>query len=508
MATGTLCMALALLTPGGAPADCFPINQRNFQIPIHIDPSRRAEMKQLLLYCSADQGKNWQQVAVASPDKEYFQFYAPADGLYWFTVCVMDQRGNREPADVSKAPPAQKILVDTTKPLLRLSAERQGEDAVVSWELQEDHPDLSTMKLEYRAGEAPAGQWAAAPLTAATSGQTRIRIGAGAAAVRMQVQDLAANVATAGAEVGAAAGSAAPGLPPNMAAAASPAAAGPAWDVQRASPALPPGRAETAAGPDLKYGGSGADRPSAPASVPGGRLLASSESSDGGVTPASMTTTGRPAGAPLPPVQFVRDTQIPIDYEIVKQGPSGIGRVELWITRNDGRSWELYGENTDPKPPLLVDVHNEGQYGFRLVVQSRAGLGKHPPMPGDPPEIRVEVDTTPPVAKLFAPEPDPHRHDALVINWLVSDKNLDANPIGLQWAEHADGTWQTIEDSLPNTGKHTWVLPPNLPIRVYLRLTARDTAGNVSQAVTPEPILVDLTEPEVRIKGLAGGARR
>ena len=135
-------------------------------------------------------------------------------------------------------------------------------------------------------------------------------------------------------------------------------------------------------------------------------------------------------------------------------------------------------------------------------------MGKRGPVSGDLPEMRVEVDLTPPVAQLYAPEPDPHQRNALSLSWNATDKNLTSSPISLHWAERRDGEWHEIASNQPNTGRYTWFLPPNLPFRVYMRLTVRDLAGNVSTAETTEPVLVDLSEPEGRITGLAQPIRR
>ena len=143
-------------------------------------------------------------------------------------------------------------------------------------------------------------------------------------------------------------------------------------------------------------------------------------------------------------------------------------------------------------------------YGFCLVVKSKAGLGKPAPKSGDTPQVRVEVDTRPPTASLYAPQPDPARHDGLVLIWKAEDRNLAANPITLEWAAQRDGRWELIgEPHLPNTGRYTWQVPDSIPPKVYLRLTVRDTAGNSAVAQTPEPILIDLTVPEITNVGLS-----
>ena len=122
MGTGTLTLAYLLLAAGATP-DVWPINQSNIRIPIHVDPVRRPLIKQLILYASNDEGRTWNQASIATPDQEAFAFSAPTDGVYWFTVTVVDPQGNSEPKDIYKVPPSQKILIDTLKPQVKITAE-------------------------------------------------------------------------------------------------------------------------------------------------------------------------------------------------------------------------------------------------------------------------------------------------------------------------------------------------------------------------------------------------
>jgi hypothetical protein len=222
---------------------------------------------------------------------------------------------------------------------------------------------------------------------------------------------------------------------------------------------------------------------------------------------------------------MVNNNRVTLDYEVAKFGPSGVGSVELYVTRDEGRNWqpiggeqniaapapsELQAPATTMRRSLTVELPEDGVYGFYLIVKSGAGLGKPPPQPGTPPQMRVQVDRTPPEAKLYAPEPAAGRRDALVLRWVATDQNLTANPITLQWADRpGPANWQTIGGpELPNAGSFVWQLPPNVPPRVYLRLLVRDMAGNVGEAVTQEPILIDLTEPEVQILRVGASSPR
>src|SRR5271156_1604169 len=89
LVTSWLCLAL-----GALPADVVPMKDRNFQLPIRsIDPVRRAELRELVLYYSQDEGRSWKRYSSVPPDSRAFIVNLTDDGIYWFNVCVVDQRG-------------------------------------------------------------------------------------------------------------------------------------------------------------------------------------------------------------------------------------------------------------------------------------------------------------------------------------------------------------------------------------------------------------------------------
>jgi hypothetical protein len=484
-------MACLLLAASADPGDKFYLPRRDFQIPIGIsDPAKRPYIKEILLYQSPD-GQAWQFYDRTTPDKGSFVFRAPGDGTYFFKMSVVNPTTGKQEDDRPRC-----VIVDTAKPLLRLiSAERQGEDVLVRWDLVEQNPDYATLKLDYRASDDLAAPWVPVQVTAPASGQASFRAPGPMARVRMSVMDLAKNESDV------------VELPVRNSSGATVSAAG--------TSGLPPLAGDGAAAPG-PLPGPVADRGWSPAPA--------------GVVPAAASTTVPPAPrtprGPLPTVQMVRKRRITIDYEVTKYGPSGIKSVELYVTRDDGRNWQRCdGEDnvnaalpTDSrsmgpalKRSLTVDLQADGVYGFYLVVKSGAGLGKPPPQNGvDVPQMRIEVDTTAPVAVLHQPQPHPGRRDSLILTWRASDNKLGPTPITLQWAERPDGDWQPIGASeLPNagelvgqlpdiTGSFVWQVPTTIPAHVYLRMLVRDQAGNECVAQTAEPVLVDLNEPEVK----------
>jgi hypothetical protein len=255
--------------------------------------------------------------------------------------------------------------------------------------------------------------------------------------------------------------------------------------------------------------------PGGPGTGAAGQVVAMSSGMAGSGQAVPTPAASRAPSAPAAPLKVVNTNRVTLDYEVAKFGPSGVRGVELYATRDEGRTWQRIGEQNieAPQPQelqgpartmrrsLTVDLQDDGIYGFYLVVKSGAGLGKPPPQGGEAAQMRVEVDRVAPEAELYRPAPDPRRRDALVLRWAARDRNLAANPVTLEWARQPSGPWELIgPPELPNTGHYVWQVPPaNMPPQVYLRLTVRDTAGNRGVAETPEPILIDLAEPEVRL---------
>jgi hypothetical protein len=545
---GALSVVYLLLVAGQGPADVVHLNQRNLQIPITLQPERRNDVQEMRLFASSDQGKTWQQADVKAPDKEAFVFYAPADGLYWFRVALVTRQGKQEPDNIMQGPPDLKMHIDSLKPLLKIvSAQRQGDDVVVTWELQEDHPDWNSLKLEHKPADGSTLIWTAALVTPAPRGEARFRAGsASPLSVRMEIKDQAGNLTQVSADIQGIGGTAVaggnppspqdkrvdapppPATPPALVSPPAPANPPPAQQPPAPQPGFPPAGAAIAAAPPapapLPQPLGTNTPPTPPSTWPGHpsaappaaspRVVASTEDIPPAVTPVGMPghTSGR---KPLPPAQYVNNAEVSVEYELARVGPSGVASVELWWTQDDGKSWEQYAFDDQIKAPVpagkfqrTLELPGDGLYGFSLVVKSPAGRGRRGPRPGDVPEIRIAVDTIPPVAQLYAPQADTRTHDTLVLSWLAKDQNLTPNPVTLEWAAQREGPWQPIVANLPNTGRHVWRLPETLPVQVFLRLKVRDTAGNEGVAVTSEPQNVDLSEPEGRIVNVTVTPRR
>lgn len=198
---------------------------------------------------------------------------------------------------------------------------------------------------------------------------------------------------------------------------------------------------------------------------------------------------------------IVNSRRFELDYEVDSVGPSGIGKVELWGTRDGGRTWSSFGLDIDKRSPLVVAVDEEGVYGFRIAVTSGSGLGGLAPRSGDLPEVWIGVDVTKPVARLApikAEEGD--RAGELTITWKAGDMMLAEHPVSLFYGEALDGSWTPIVSGIDNTGRYVWQLENNLPTKVFIRLEVRDQAGNVQVATSDGPVSLDQMRPQGHIR--------
>ncbi len=509
-----------------------------FTIPVALAPEHQASLKELLLFVSTNRGKSWDLHSRIKPGQDGFPFVASGDGVYWFSVAVIDSKGNMEPRDIYKARIDQKIIVDTRKPDLVLEAEQRGSNTHLNWVATDDHADLASMKMELLLDGSD--QPIPIHITPNLKGSGHFSLPPNSTgSVRLTIQDKAGNQTitvrefaktsrplVSGSIDPSAAGSTPPFSPVALARNDQPV------PIQPPPPDPPSPSGSNMIPPPL---------PTAPVSVPviqpgvtqlpagvsppfieASRAVPSNSNSlpAQSVTngPSTLTPSGSAGGsmpnrANLPAVQVVSKRPVKADIEITKLGPSGIGSIEIWATHDDGMNWILAGTETPqanmaPGQRFSVNlpVAQEGLiHGFILIVKSKAGLGRQPPQRGDSPSIRVELDSTFPEATLFSPQPDPSRKDGLILTWKANDRNLTSQPVILEWSENRDGPWQNIAGmDLPNTGRYLWQVPAMAPPAVFLRLSVKDMAGNIAVAQTQDPLLVDLNVPEFQVIGIQG----
>jgi hypothetical protein len=176
--------------------------------------------------------------------------------------------------------------------------------------------------------------------------------------------------------------------------------------------------------------------------------------------------------------------------------------VELYGSVNGGKSWGLWGKDSDRKSPFDIETQEEGIFGFRIVVVGHSGLASPRPQTGDLPDIVIVVDKQSPQARITGAQyGEDDRIGALVIQYECADSYLTQRPITLSFSDRARGPWTTIAAGLRNDGVYIWPADPKLPRQIFLRIDATDQAGNVGTDILDQPIDVQGLAPRARIRG-------
>lgn len=514
-----------------------------FKIPFNIE-AHTADLKQVQLWVSIDQGDTWQMHGSARPDAKHFDFRAAAEGLYLFSVQTVDATGIVVP---SNGPPL-KVFVDTTKPdtAIRADINSTGE-LVVDVRVFDENLDLTTAVLKMRTDRD--SEWKSLDLPEMVrvddiyEGQLTTRIGlCREVAVVFAISDKANNTGEASYKLDmprTAQGDSEMTLASNRQGGLSPSKASVQSDTAPAKKTTPPtipgaiawkpsqGVPETA---EVHSGSSKA----AIVDLPGPGRLASAGHGELSLDGAGNSLELEPAGAEELPLPHPVATTVPtpdealvekreevvtdlssfgqafhcksrafsLDYSVDALGGSSLADVELWGTEDGGRTWQQWGSDPDRQSPFDVQVGNDGMFGFRMVIVGANGLVSNRPKDGDSADVWINVDTSVPSAKITRAVYGEGPEDGmLVIDYKCQDGHLVDRPIALSFSETIDGPWNTIATGLKNTGIYLWKANPNLPEHIYIRIEAVDKAGNIGAHRLDLPIDTKGLAPRGRIQG-------
>ncbi|MGC3971056.1 MAG: hypothetical protein QM775_28080 [Pirellulales bacterium] len=445
-------------------------NSPSFSIPfeLQVEPGRQSEAH---LFVSGDLGKSWQAAGRAIAPAVSFEYRAPTDGEFWFVV----RTEPTTPAAVAaeKPEPELRVVVDSTPPKLELAVEPAADGTLlIRWKADDAELAAEPLKINYRF----AGSSDMQPVdTARGKRQLDKRSGSGEMhwrpvvsdrklAIVAELRDAAGNSVIREIEPAALAASAAPSL-------TTPSVAPVANNPPSAAPVGMPNLAVAA-----------------PASVP----VSSAQSA--AVPPLPIRDPTKPL--------MVNSLSFELDYDVEKAAGRDVTKVEVWGTRDDGRSWVMLGLDEDRRTPCSVNVDAEGMYGFAIIVESAGGLKGVVPQAGQAPEIRVGVDLTQPLVRLTTAEPDEKNSPCrLKINWEAQDANLGAQAVTLSYSANPQGPWIPLAQGVAPAGGHVCDFDPQGPDYAFLKIDVRDEAGNVGSFATTTAIPIEKRQVQFSFAG-------
>ncbi len=481
-----------------------------FHLPVQMDPGLRGNLREVCLYVKVN-GGDWIRHETGLPSTQHFLYNAPRDGEYWFNLATVDKSGKMTPADLAKEPPALRVVVDTQAPSVDTQSMTNADgEFCVRFVVQDAHFDPKGLKVAFRTPlgdktwEPVAGdpmlfkvtdrQVLEHPVKVSATDQCGNTTSRDVNVKEMLVATLSKEqaVRTVSATGEPKAAPTPPALPME------PSKLPDFIKSEALKPALPPAIVD-------KPGA--VPTPNAPP-LPPVNPTREQGSVPGGPTAPVMPPTVPETSANVAPVSaaagrlMLNTTRAVIDYRIDQVGPSGISRVDVYLTSDAGQQWQRIQEDVDRKSPVELDLPGEGVFGIRLAITNGNGFGGTAPAKGEAPTCTIEVDTTSPFVQLRPL--DPPQSGMMEIRWSASDKNLGAEPVSLFYRTRADGPWQVVARNMKNDAMFRWSFPKDQGHTFFFKVEVTDLAGNVGRAETANPIILDLTEPRAAVLGVTG----
>lgn len=562
LASSSNASELTAPAPAGKQDSAIYLSYAHFRIPYSVTAQGGTPLD-VQLWVSTDEGESWQKQASATSEGKHFDFRAASEGVYLFSVRIVDSDGVSFQND---APP-MRVEVDTTKPraALRADIDAQGQ-LVVDLRMRDANVDIDTATLRLRSDRQEewmqfsvgdfslvdglyesqlvvelqpcrevalvfsvtdrAGNRVQEPLTYKMPRTANSSNDMTLASTRNEGSQgsrftASTDSAPSNSRLRTMRGATAwePSPEPSPKPETQPQNSQSVGD--RVEPARRQGPGHLAAGEleltldapaeelPLPPGLSTEPLPSLPA-IPVqeyGALLTEVSESPGIEHPASIdqqADTERPLNPSNLGGAFQCNSRtFSLDYSVDSLGGTALAEVELWGTDDGGRSWEQWGKDPDRESPFDVKVGADGLFGYRMVIVGRNGLISNRPKDGDTADVWINIDTQKPVARITRAMYGEGREDGmLVIDYTCGDSNLTSRPITLFYSASGDGEWKRIAAGLKNSELYIWKPPTNLPEQIYLKLEAMDKAGNVGVYRLDFPIDVKGLAPRGRIKGV------
>ena len=178
------------------------------------------------------------------------------------------------------------------------------------------------------------------------------------------------------------------------------------------------------------------------------------------------------------PVDYARKRGFYVPFSLRPEDIGRIREVQLYVSENQGRAWRLYRSVGPSETRFPFSADRDGEYWFIIRTLDTADQYYPATIDGQPPGLRVIIDTTPPTVLL---QPLPSSQDQIGVQWDIRDENLDPASMTLEYRS-AVGDWQPVAIDPQPVGRKYWTPIGRAPFDVRLRAQDRARNSNTGSA--------------------------
>jgi hypothetical protein len=192
----------------------------------------------------------------------------------------------------------------------------------------------------------------------------------------------------------------------------------------------------------------------------------------------ALLAAARPVYAQTPDsgVVYFGKRAFPVPFNISPGGQASLSSVQLFASNDFGRSWQAAATAAPDQGYFRYSTELDGTYWFAVQTTDKNGRVFPLTMDGATPNLKVVIDTTPPIVELRTLPP---RGNDVGLAWQVRDETFSPSVAGSIILEFRSattpGNWARVD--VP-TGVSQVYWNPGMAGPIDVRITARDQAGN------------------------------
>lgn len=221
---------------------------------------------------------------------------------------------------------------------------------------------------------------------------------------------------------------------------------------------------------------------------------------NGNVLVDSVNPRGRVTG---PAISARQD--VALDTEVSDAGPAGLSKAQLWISQDDGTSWTEGPYLSEPFKQAGWKAPADGRYRLYVLAVDQAGNPSPTPKGKAEDQFVLTVDSTQPTVLLGsaigiveANVPAGSRTafkagTRVAVPFTIKDANLQPSSVTIAIQTDAAKGWTMLAENQSSDTAFRFELPATATKTARIRVTAKDIAGNIGEAVAGEVFQIDTT---------------
>lgn len=230
---------------------------------------------------------------------------------------------------------------------------------------------------------------------------------------------------------------------------------------------------------------------------------------NGNILVDSVNPRGRVTGPAITARQDVL-----LDAEVSDAGPAGLAKAQLWVSQDDGTSWTEGPFINEPYKQVGWKAPADGRYRLYILAVDQAGNPSPTPKGKAEDQFVLTVDSVQPTVQLGSsigiieanvPAGNKTAFKAgarVAVPFTIKDANLQPNSATISIQTDPAKGWTLLAENQSTDTAFRFELPTIATKTARIKVTAKDIAGNIGEAVAGEVFQIDTGVVEGDIKGI------